>query len=350
MNTPTIPNPHTFRQNLLAWYARGHRAMPWRDGQHSSPYHIWLAEIMLQQTTVAAVIPYYQRFLVRFPTVQSLAAAPIDDILALWQGLGYYRRAHLLHKCAQTIITDYNGRFPASEFELLGLPGLGPYTAAVVAATAFNQPANVVDGNVERVISRIFRIADPLPASKPKIRTAAALLTSPEEPRLYANAIMELGSQVCTPANPQCLACPVATQCQALAHGDQTTYPAKTPKKMVPHHTAIAWLVTDTSGHIYLQQRPPTGLLASLWELPHSGWEPKAQLRQPPLPLTNPQPAGSYTHTFSHFKLTLELQHATTPSIPAANRFTPNHLPPLPTLMQKALQTALNHPKNEAPA
>lgn len=339
----TTPNPHTFRANLLAWYARGHRAMPWREESHASPYHIWLAEIMLQQTTVAAVIPYYQRFLTRFPTVQGLAEAPLNDILALWQGLGYYRRAHLLQKCAQTVVKDYGGHFPTSEESLLTLPGLGPYTAAVIAATAFNQPANVVDGNVERVVTRVYRIASPLPASKPEIRAAAALLASPQEPRVYANAIMELGSQICTPANPQCLVCPVADDCLARAHGDQTAYPVKTPKKAVPHHTATAWLITDPSGQIYLQQRPATGLLASLWELPHSGWEPKSTEQQTPLPLSNLQPAGSYTHTFSHFKLTLNLYTATVPAIPPANRFRPTNLPPLPTLMAKALQTALKH-------
>lgn len=343
MNTPAIPVPTRFRENLLAWYARGHRPMPWRDEQHSSPYHIWLAEIMLQQTTVAAVIPYYQRFLTRFPTLQSLAEAPIDDILHHWQGLGYYRRAHLLHKCAQTLMNDYNGHFPTTEAELLHLPGLGPYTAAVIAATAFNTPANVVDGNVERVITRVFRIAQPLPASKPTIRAAAATLASPEEPRLYANAVMELGSQICTPQNPQCLLCPVNTDCQANAVGDQTAYPVKSPKKAIPHHHATAWLITDATGHIYLQQRTATGLLASLWELPHSGWEPKSNLSEAPLPFTTPQPAGTYIHTFTHFKLTLNLIRATTTSIPTANRFAADHLPPLSTLMRKAILTAQKH-------
>lgn len=340
MDTPIIPNPVTFRHNLLAWYARGHRAMPWRDEQYSSPYHIWLAEIMLQQTTVAAVIPYYQRFLARFPTVRSLAEAPIDDVLHLWQGLGYYRRAHLLHKCAQTIVTEHAGHFPTTEDGLLALPGLGPYTAAVIAATAFNQPANVVDGNVERVISRVFRIAEALPAAKPTIRARAATLSSPEFPRLYANAIMELGSQVCTPANPQCLVCPVFTDCRAFAHADQTAYPVKTAKKAVPHITATAWIITDPSGNIFLQQRGPTGLLASLWELPHSGWEPKSTPQQPPLPLLNALEVGTYTHTFSHFKLTLNLVRATAPVLPTANRFSLNGLPPLSTLMRKALHSA----------
>ncbi len=348
---PPIPNPTRFRENLLAWYARGHRAMPWREVGRTA-YHIWLAEIMLQQTTVTAVIPYYHRFLERFPTLESLATAPIDDVLALWQGLGYYRRAHLLHKCAQTVMAKHSGQFPSTEAELLTLPGLGPYTAAVIAATAFHQPANVVDGNVERVITRLFRIASPLPASKPEIRKAAATLTPPPTQHAthnthhaeYANAIMELGSQICTPTNPQCFLCPVAEDCQALHARDQLSYPVKTPKKAVPHHTATAWLITDAHNNLYLQQRPSTGLLASLWELPHSGWEPKSpQTQQPPIPLSNSQPAGSYTHTFTHFKLTLNLLRATTDTIPTTNRFPLTSLPPLSTLMQKAIKTALTH-------
>lgn len=345
MPAPQIPipvlNPTRFRENLLNWYKRSHRPMPWRDTQ--DPYPIWLAEIMLQQTTVAAVIPYYQRFLQRFPSVQALASAPIEDVLHLWQGLGYYRRAHLLHKCAQTMVNDDGGHFPSTEEGLLQLPGVGPYTAAVVAACAFNQPANVVDGNVERVIARVFRIATPLPAAKPKIKAKAALLSSPEEPRLYANAIMELGSQICTPQNPQCLLCPVNEDCQAFHHKDQSAYPARTPKKQIPHRHATAWLITDNSGNLYLQQRPSTGLLASLWELPHSGWEPKSAVLQPPLPLPTTSPVGSYTHTFSHFKLTLNLHHATVENLPAPHTFSPTSLPPLPTLMRKALTTALSH-------
>lgn len=344
MSTPHIPQPPRFRQNLLTWYAHGHRAMPWRDAG-ATPYHIWLAEIMLQQTTVAAVIPYYQRFLNRFLTLQSLAEAPIDDVLAHWQGLGYYRRAHLLHKCAQTVLKDHHGHFPTTEAELLTLPGLGPYTAAVIAATAFNQPANVVDGNVERVISRVFRIAAPLPAAKPQIRAAAATLASPEEPCLYANAIMELGSQICTPTNPQCFLCPVNEDCQAMAHRDQLAYPVKTPKKASPLHTATAWLITDPSGNLYLQQRPATGLLASLWELPHSGWEPhhhkSGTTLQPPLALPSTTPAGTHTHTFTHFKLTLNLYHAIVPEIPAPNRFSLQNLPAFSTLMRKAIEVAL---------
>lgn len=333
----TTTEAQAFRTRLLAWYARGHRPMPWRDSG-ATPYHIWLAEIMLQQTTVAAVIPYYQRFLMAFPTVQSLAAAEIGQILALWQGLGYYRRAHLLHRCAQTIVAEHNGNFPQTEAGLLRLPGLGAYTAAVLMATAFNRPATVVDGNVERVTTRIFRIQQPLPAAKPAIRALAAQLACHAEPKLYANAVMELGSQICTPKNPDCLLCPVNQLCQAFIRGDQETYPRKSPKKALPEHTATAYLLTDPAGRIYLQQRPATGMLASLWELPHTGWERKPTHPAPPLPRhTHPQPAGSITHTFTHYKLTLNLIAARTAKIPATHAFTANNLPPLSTLMRKAL-------------
>lgn len=335
--TPTRQN---FAPVLLAWYARGHRPMPWREESNSSPYHIWLAEIMLQQTTVAAVIPYYQRFLQAFPTVQALAQADIQQILNLWQGLGYYRRAHLLHACAQAIVTQHNGSFPSTETQLLTLPGLGPYTAAVIAATAFNTPSVVVDGNVERVISRLFRIATPLPAAKKPIREKATQLASHTEPRLYANAIMELGSQICTPTNPQCLLCPVSQFCEAFAAGNPTNYPVKPAKKALPHHHATAYLLTMPNGTLYLQQRPATGLLASLWELPHTGWEPSQKTPPALPPFTNPHPAGSHTHTFTHFKLTLNLIRADISKIPSANAFQADALPPLSTLMRKALSVA----------
>jgi A/G-specific adenine glycosylase len=326
-----------FRTRLLAWYARAHRPMPWRD-LGATPYHIWLAEIMLQQTTVAAVIPYYRRFLMAFPTVESLAAAQIDQILHLWQGLGYYRRAHLLHKCAQTIVEKHHGQFPQTEAELLALPGLGAYTAAVLMATAFNQPATVVDGNVERVITRLFRVQQPLPSAKPAIRELAAQLACHAQPKLYANAIMELGSQICTPKNPNCLLCPVNEFCRAFKAGDQATYPRKSPKSALPEHTATAYLLTDSKGRLYLQQRPATGMLASLWELPHTGWERKPTHPAPAIPThTNAQPVGAITHTFTHYKLTLNLIAAATPKIPASHAFTAQNLPPLSTLMRKAL-------------
>lgn len=331
-----------FSTDLLAWYQRGHRPMPWRD-ESASPYHIWLAEMMLQQTTVAAVIPYYQRFLEHFPTIHHLAAAPQEEVMHLWQGLGYYRRATLLHACAKALVERTNGQFPNAESDLLALPGLGPYTAAVVRATAFNLPANVVDGNVERVIARMYRVETPLPAGKGAIRAHAATLAAEPDaranPRLYANALMELGSQVCTPKAPLCLTCPVQGFCQSFQHPDATTYPKKSLKKQLPHHTATVWRIRDAKGHIYLQQRPATGLLAHLWELPHSGWEPKAPaILPPPLPLENGWDAGTITHTFTHFKLTLEVVDATVEAIPEAHAFAPEALPPLSTLMKKALR------------
>lgn len=343
-NSPsTTINPQAFRQALLQWYARGHRPMPWRveGGATPNPYHIWLAEIMLQQTTVAAVIPYFQRFLQAFPTVQSLAAADIQDVLHLWQGLGYYRRAHLLHRCAQVVVNDHGGSFPDTEAQLLKLPGVGAYTAAVVAATAFNQPATVVDGNVERVVTRLHRLSLPLPAAKQPIRRLAAALACSSSAAAYANAIMELGSQVCTPKNPRCLLCPVADFCASHAAGDPTAYPVKAPKKALPHKHAQTYLITDKSGRIYLRQRPANGLLASLWELPHTGWE---DTPIPNIDLENTIPSGAYTHTFTHFKLTLHL-HRATATFPAENAFSPNALPPLSTLMKKALHTALSHKK-----
>lgn len=317
--------------------------MPWRKTE--DPYKIWLAEVMLQQTTVATVIPYYHRFLALFPTVQTLAKANMEEILNLWQGLGYYRRAHLLHRCAQHVTAQLGGNFPATEKDLLELPGVGPYTAAVVAATAFNNPATVVDGNVERVISRLFRIATPLPAAKAEIRTHAAQLSSTTEPRLHANAMMELGATVCTPQNPKCGQCPVAMFCAALKQDDAETYPRKTPPKKLPEHRATVYLITDAAGCLYLQQRPANGgLLAGLWEFPHSGWEPKP--KQPPLPLpryTNPQTAGSITHTFTHFKLTLDVVQAQSAAPhPHGHGFRPAALPPLSTLMKKAL-----HPRTD---
>lgn len=336
-----------FQSKLHAWFRTGHRPMPWRETQDA--YRIWLAEVMLQQTTVAAVIPYYQRFLAAFPTVEALAAAPIGDVLHLWQGLGYYRRAHLLHACAQVVSHKHNGIFPATEAELLTLPGIGPYTAAVVAATAFNQPATVVDGNVERVITRLSRIQTPLPAAKPEIKQRAAALSSRTEARLHANAMMELGATVCTPQNPKCVQCPVAAFCAALTHGDQATYPRKSPKKKLPEHHATVYVLTDPTGHLYLQQRPlGGGLLAGLWELPHSGWEPKPKSPAPAIPPhINPQPAGSITHTFTHFKLTLNVIHAhSSKPHPAHHAFRPTALPPLSTLMKKALKISTGQQQN----
>jgi A/G-specific adenine glycosylase len=329
------PAKPRFHEHLVAWYLRGHRPLPWRAT--ADPYKIWLAEIMLQQTTVAAVIPYYERFLAKFPNVQTLAAAPLEDILHLWQGLGYYRRAHLLHRCAQVVAHDFQGQFPTTEAELLKLPGLGPYTAAVVAACAFEEPATVIDGNVLRVVARVRALNMPLTPTHKALRTAASQLCAGAPPQAYANAIMELGATVCTPTSPKCNSCPVHSHCQAYTAGTPTAYPLKPPRKSLPEKFGVAYVLTDATGQLYLRQRPHTGLLAGLWEVPHTGWE--VGHAPPPLPTTL-QEAGTITHTFTHFKLTLEVRLGELPSIPPKHRYHPSNLPPLPTLMRKVLSAA----------
>jgi A/G-specific adenine glycosylase len=323
-----------FQSALLKWYGKHKRPLPWRATQ--DPYELLIAETMLQQTTVATVLGYYERFLNAFPTAQALAQAKIDDVLHHWQGLGYYRRAHNLYKGAKTLAALKN--FPETEEQLLQIPGIGPYTAAVLAATAFNQPAVVVDGNVERVMSRLFAVKESLPKAKPILRHHAAQLASSTHPREYANAVMELGALVCTPKNPDCPNCPVQQFCEAFKQGQPTAYPKKDKKKELPHKHATAYVLRDASGSIYLRQRPDTGLLSSLWELPHEGWEKTAL---PKLKFTHEEQRGSYTHTFTHFRLTLNVVSAQVESIPAAHKFSLKKLPPLSTLMKNALALAL---------
>lgn len=320
---------------LLAWYDNHSRVLPWRDYAKPDAYRIWLAEIMLQQTTVAAVVPYYRRFLEAFPTVQALAAAPVDDVLRLWQGLGYYRRAHLLHACAK-VVAERGGLFPDTEEGLLALPGIGPYTAAAIRALAFNKPASVLDGNVERVVSRVYRWEAPLPAAKPQLRTLAAALAEGHEPRVYANAIMELGATVCTPKSPKCLMCPVRTLCASAGAADVETYPRKAPKKALPRKRAVAYAVVDGKGRIWLRQRPAKGLLGGLWEVPHTGWE------NTPLPFPTPAKAalaGVVGHTFTHFHLEVEVRVAKG-VVPEKAGFAGDDLPPLSTLMRKVVEAA----------
>jgi A/G-specific adenine glycosylase len=314
---------------LLDWYDRHRRAMPWRarPGERPDPYRVWLSEIMLQQTTVAAVAPYYERFLARFPDMHALARAPEDSVMQAWAGLGYYARARNLHACAKAVADA--GAFPDSIDALRALPGIGPYTAAAIASIAFAIPVVPVDGNVERVAARIFAIADPLPAAKPAIAAAAQRLGADPDARArpadFTQALFDLGATICTPTSPACALCPWRTACAAHAQGIAETLPRKAPKRPRPlRHGAHFWL-TDAQGHVLLRRRPPRGLLGGMAELPGTPWRntpwPEAEaLAHAPMPAAW-RPAGRATHGFTHFELAIDLYAAQVPAI-AAEGFT----------------------------
>ena len=304
-------------RDLLRWYDEDRRELPWRyhHREQPDPYRVWLSEIMLQQTTVKAVKPYFQRFIARWPTVADLAAAPLDDVLTMWAGLGYYSRARNLHKCAQTIVEHHAGIFPSDEAELQALPGIGPYTAAAIAAIAFGLPATPVDGNVERIIARLFGIDEPLPLAKPEIRRFAASLTPARRPGDFAQAMMDLGATVCTPKRPSCLMCPLQQSCYAHAHGLEKTLPARMEKPARPHRVGIAFLALREDGYLLLRRRPNDGLLGGMMEVPSTEWAdllpPIDQaLRVAPLKTDWWQVPGTVTHVFTHFKLELIVYRA----------------------------------------
>jgi A/G-specific adenine glycosylase len=231
--------------DLLAWYDRHRRDLPWRarPGETADPYRVWLSEIMLQQTTVGAVKPFYERFLARFPSVESLAAAPADAVMQTWAGLGYYSRARNLHACAKAVVDNHGGRFPETEAGLLKLPGIGAYTAAAVAAIAFDRQAAAVDGNVERVVSRLFTVEEPLPKAKPLIRALTEDLVPADRPGDFAQALMDLGATICTPKRPACAICPWMTPCQARAAGLQEAFPKKLKKESGQLRKGAAFVV-----------------------------------------------------------------------------------------------------------
>ena len=256
------------QRSLLDWYDRHRRILPWRAarGATADPYHVWLSEIMLQQTTVVTVGPYFQDFIARWPSVMDLAAASLDDVLHAWQGLGYYARARNLHKCAQVVAADLGGKFPEDEADLRALPGIGAYTAAAIAAIAFARPATVVDGNVERVIARLRRVETPLPPAKPELTRLAAELTPARRPGDYAQAIMDLGATVCMPRNPACDRCPWHADCAARAAGVADELPRKLPKKERPTRRGVAFWTVRRDGSVLLRRRPESGLLGGMME------------------------------------------------------------------------------------
>jgi len=302
---------------LLAWYDDARRDLPWRyqPGERPDPYRIWLSEIMLQQTTVRAVGPYFNNFVNHWPTVNALAAAELGNVLKAWAGLGYYSRARNLHLCAQRIVEDHGGEFPASEDELIKLPGIGPYTAAAIAAIAFDRPATVVDGNVERVMARLFSVETPLPDAKPRLRELADGLTPRRRPGDYAQAIMDLGATICSPTKPSCMLCPVKGHCSAEGQGIAARLPMRQPKAERPVRRGAAFLAVREDGCVLLRERPQQGLLGGMMEIPSTEWRERAPERQEfaglvPIRADWCRVPGQVTHTFTHFRLELEVYRA----------------------------------------
>jgi len=300
---------------LLAWYDRHRRRLPWRalPGEAADPYAVWLSEIMLQQTTVKAVAPYYLKFLADWPTVRDLAAARLDDVLKAWAGLGYYARARNLHACARAVVERHGGEFPDDEGLLRALPGIGPYTAAAIAAIAFGRRATPVDGNIERVLARLHAVDDVLPAARSRIRALAAALTPATRAGDFAQGLMDLGATICTPATPVCALCPWSGACAARRLGSPEAFPRKAAKRPGRLRRGAAFWVARADGSVLVRTRPPKGLLGGMTEVPTSAWthdfdDSRATDQAPRLPgrrLRWRRLPGVVTHVFTHFPLEL---------------------------------------------
>lgn len=310
----------THAERLLEWYDRHHRDLPWRispaaraRGATPDPYRVWLSEVMLQQTTVEAVKRYFAAFLQRWPTVTQLAAADNDDVMKAWAGLGYYSRARNLKTCAEQVVERHGGSFPADFAALKALPGIGDYTAAAIAAIAFDIPAPVMDGNVERVVSRLFVIETPLPAAKRELGSKVTLLMPAQRPGDFAQAMMDLGAMICTPRRPTCALCPLNGDCAVLGNADPERFPVKAPKKERPLRRGAAFVAVAHDGSVYLVKRPEKGLLGGMAGVPTTGWTARAD------GATSPDAApfaarwvmaGTVGHVFTHFELRLAVYRA----------------------------------------
>jgi A/G-specific adenine glycosylase len=346
---------------LLAWYDRHRRRLPWRPlpGVAADPYRVWLSEIMLQQTGVQTVGPYFEKFTSRWPDVAALARASLDDVLRMWAGLGYYSRARNLQACAVAVARDHAGVFPDTEEGLRALPGIGPYTAAAIAAIAFDRRTMPVDGNIERVVSRLYAVEEPLPKSKPRIlELAATLLADTRAGDVKtragdvktragdsAQALMDLGATICTPKRPACALCPLNADCLARIRGDQETFPRKAPKKAGELRRGAAFVVRR-GDELLVRTRDEKGLLGGMTEVPTSDWasgqDDKAARAQAPALKGAPRwhrTAGVVTHVFTHFPLELVVYTARLPAgsrAPAGMRFVP-----IATLQHEALPTVM---------
>ncbi|AHM03280.1 A/G-specific adenine glycosylase [Roseibacterium elongatum DSM 19469] len=336
----------------MGWYDTHARDLPWRvgptarkNGALPDPYGVWLSEVMLQQTTVAAVRDYFLRFTTLWPTVGDLAAAEDAAVMGEWAGLGYYARARNLLKCARVVAGEFGGRFPDTEDGLRDLPGIGPYTAAAIASIAFDRPAVVMDGNVERVMARLFAVQTPLPAAKPELKTLAARLTPADRPGCHAQAVMDLGATICTPRNPACGICPVMTACAARKAGIAADLPTKAPKKAKPTRHGIAYLVQRVDGAWLLETRPDKGLLGGMLGWPGSDWTEGAPTDAPPVAADWRDPGLEVRHTFTHFHLSLSLRLAcvgldTVPQRGEFHDLATFRPANLPTVMRKAFDLA----------
>lgn len=340
---------------LLAWYDRHRRELPWRAraGVRADPYRVWLSEIMLQQTTVRAVGPYFEKFATRWPDVESLARAPREDVMRLWAGLGYYARARNLHACAVAVVRDHGGEFPDTEQGLRRLPGIGPYTAAAIAAIAFGRRTMPVDGNIERVTSRLFAVEETLPQAKPRIKRAAETLLAPSRAGDSVQALMDLGATICTPKRPACARCPLMEDCAAAAQGAQETFPRKTARKTGALRRGAAFVVCR-GDELLLRARPAVGLLGGMSEVPGTDWREEddhTALKQAPALCGIGRwhrTTGVVTHTFTHFPLQLVVYTAKVPArtkAPAGMRWVPIAglaEEALPKLMRKVIAHALD--------
>ncbi len=346
----TAPQPRA--ADLLAWYDRHRRVLPWRalPGEQADPYRVWASEIMLQQTTITAVKPYFERFMTRFPTVDALAQAPSESVMQAWAGLGYYSRARNLHACAKVVADQHGGRFPDTEEGLRELPGIGAYTAGAVAAIAFDRPAAAVDGNVERVMTRLFAIEEEMPGAKPLVRERVLALM-PSRPGDFAQALMDLGATICTPRSPACGLCPWREPCRARIAGTQETYPRKAAKKTGKTRFGAAFVAMREDGAVLVRTRPAKGLLGGMVEVPGGEWRAdyrlEEALRDAPLVAQWRRLIAPVRHVFTHFPLELTIFVAELPldaQAPEGMRFTPFarlREEAFPSVFLKALEAGL---------
>jgi A/G-specific adenine glycosylase len=374
---PKPPDP----RDLLGWYDRHHRELPWRvspkagaQGRRANPYHVWLSEVMLQQTTVQVVKAYFEKFLTLWPTIADLAAADTEDVMKAWAGLGYYARARNLKKCAEAVVAGHGGVFPDTVDGLLGLPGIGDYTSAAIAAIAFGRRALVMDGNVERVVSRLFAVRDALPGAKPLFKAHLDTLTPSDRPGDFAQAMMDLGATICTPKRPACSLCPWRENCLALLTDDPEKFPVKAEKKGKPVRQGAVFVAVDGEGRVLLRKRVESGLLGGMTEVPTTDWTAgrDGAIGVDAAPFSAGwRPCGVITHVFTHFELRLTVYRADVVGTPPSGGEMPGraeggvpraypsraewwepianlHAEALPTVMKKAITAAI--PDAFAPA